>query len=222
MGRPKGSSYKSYQLIYRRLLQVPLCLEDWRSAGLRSRSTVYHRLRHLVSVGLVKRRREGHKILYEMAPLKNEDGTVTYESLVWAKYLVKMTRKEKRKIKRRVDGTLDKLWKAIEQTSMGLTMQAVIQRYIDRIISLPESQKLLSFITGWHKIPLPYLLKYVLLPNLNGQICFDCLSKRGIIVYCVTDHNTGEVICPNTGEVVREESIEFEKRKRPSPFPPSY
>ena len=64
MVRPKGSSPKSYRRIYYRLLKGPLCLEDYRSTGLKSRSTVNNRLKHLLKLGLVKQFRDGHKRPY--------------------------------------------------------------------------------------------------------------------------------------------------------------
>jgi len=226
MGRPKHASYQSYQLIYARLLKGPLWLEDWKSTGLKSRSTVHKRLRHLVSEGLVIPRRAGHKILYEIAPLKNERGIITRESLFWQKYLYPISRKEKRHIKRQIREHVKEIMELQRPLTLGLRIMAEINKEIDKIIDLPESRAVFNVLrevgVNWEEIPIPKLLKFLLIPHLAEQICLDCLRREKIIVFYVTDHETGEVICPYEGIVVREETFETIRpsRERPSPFPP--
>lgn len=80
MGRPPGSAYESNRRIYERLKKGSLCLQDWRETGIKSRSTVHKRLKFLVMKGLITRRRKGHKILFNLLPMRGR---------LWYKYTTK-------------------------------------------------------------------------------------------------------------------------------------
>ena len=103
MGRPKDSSYRSYRLIYDALSNGPKCFEElWRVTRLH-RNTVNARRNHLVSVGLVRKRRSGNKVLNEIIePLYDESGVLRSEGLKWLKYVWKIDRKERRERRRKL------------------------------------------------------------------------------------------------------------------------
>jgi len=226
MGRPRDYSYRSYQLIYARLLKGPLWLEDWKSTGLKSRSTVDKRLEYLASKGLVKRGGAGHKKPYEIAPLKNEKGTITNEGISWQGLLHPTSRKEKRQIKSRLRKTVKKMMEMEKQHSLFCSAIWKILEENDKIIEHPKSQEVYDALKeagiDWERIPIHTLLRFLLHPHLEDQLCINCLRNKEVSYY-VTDPNTGEVVCPKCGIVVREEPFELVKhsRERPSPFPPA-
>lgn len=227
MGRPKHSSYRSYQLIYARLLQGPLWLEDCKSTGLKSRSTVHRRLKFLVSRGLVKRRRQGHKILYEMVPTQNADGTITLEGIEWHGLLYPMSRKEKRRIGRGIRKCGKQILNMGKLNSRVLEVIDETWRRIDKIIENPRNREVYELLReigiDWKQIPITNLLEFLLYPHLEDQLCISCLRESKRIIYYVTDPNTGEVICPVEGIVVREEpQLIRHSRERPSPFSYDY
>jgi hypothetical protein len=224
MGRLKNSSYKSYQLLYARLLKGQLWLGDWRSTGLRSRSTVHERLKHLSSLGLVKRRREGHKNLYELVPLQTEDGIITKEAILWHNVLYPISRKERRQIIRRHKELFKELVGLERESTLGIRSLSKLFKEVDKCIEMSENQEVLNTLEkagfDWKKIPIPKLLRFILFPNLDKTLCVDCL-KKGKLSYLIWDHETGEVVCRTEGIVKRMEPFEAVKslKERPSPFP---
>ena len=65
------------------------------------------------------------------------------------------------------------------------------------------------------------LFPFILEENLKVPICTECLIKRKVIVLNrIKDFETGEIICGECGLVIAECRLEYEKIKRPSPFPP--
>jgi hypothetical protein len=70
-------------------------------------------------------------------------------------------------------------------------------------------------------IPIPNLLKYLIIPNLEETICLDCLRK-GRLTYLVFDYENGEISCPEEGIVLRKNTFYEERpaRERPSPLKP--
>jgi len=211
MGRPKRSSYRSYQLIYARLLKGPLWLEDWKSTGLKSRSTVYGCLKYLASEGLVVRRRAGHRIHYEMTPTKSE--VLTREDLLWHKLLYPISRKEKRRIKSQFRKHVKEIMEIEKERASFVNVIGKIWKEIDKIIEHPKSQEVYEALkevgVDSEHVPIPNLLAFLLYPRLEDQLCIDCLRRDKEIIYYVTDPNTGEVICPKEGTVVREERYEI-------------
>lgn len=193
MPRPRNCSYRSHQLIYARLLKDPLWLGDWRSTGLKSRSTVHNRLKYLVSKGLVLRTRQKHKILYSIVTPK-----VFTAQFYWADVLYKVSRKEARSYKR----SLRLVGKSFDN--------------ITALLESPEAQELLAVLrendVDVDQLPVwPSVSKWMrelLFPHLNGQLCLECL-RQGKVVNFVTDPQTGEIICPLEG-IVRTDSLNLE------------
>ena len=227
MGRPEHSSYRSYQLIYARLLQGPLWLENWKSTGLKSRSTVHRRLKYLALKGLVKRRRQGHRILYEMVPTKNADGTITLEGIKWHKCLYPMSRKDRRQIRRGLRKYGKQIMGMPKQHFVILELIDKIWQETDKIFGLPKNREVYEILkeigVDWEQIPIPKLLAFLLDPHLGDQLCINCLRESRRIIYYVTDHDTGEVMCPVEGIVVREEpQLIRPARERPAPFSHDY
>lgn len=225
-GRPKKSSYQTYQLLYARLLKGSLWLSDWKSTKLGSRTTVHVGLKSLESQGLVTTRRDGHKILYEIVPLQNDEGVITKEFIKWLGLLYRTTRKDLRHIRRRGKKAAQELAEAQRQLQIGTLAMIKLEEEIDKFLEAPENKAVLRMLMranfDWRELPTINLIKALLLPNLSRTLCHSCLEK-GLLTYLIEDHETGEIICPREGTVV-EEKIPFQtfrpKGERPSPFKP--
>lgn len=228
MPRPRRPSYRTCQLIYARLLKGPLWLDDWRTTGLKSRSTVHSALKYFYSKGMVTRRRKGYKILYKITPLQNENGVLTWEKILWDDHLYKMSREEKRSIERMRKRLVQEFRKIEDNYKLYHKISSFLHGIFEGIIKLSQNKEYKEVYEAlgklgidWRKIPIHKFLMYLLKPHLAGQLCIDCLRK-GYVIYLVTDHYTGEVICPREGIVKEERMFEIRRssKERPSPFPP--
>lgn len=220
-GRPKHSSYRTYQLLYARLVKGALWLDDWASTGLKSRNTVYKGLKYLKELGLVKTRREGRKILYELVPWQIEKAIV-HEGILWHILLCPpLSRKERRQIRKENKETLKKFAEGYLVELTGEPLAALtFDEVLDKIVESPKSKEIIAALKeagiDWEQILLkqPFLifkfLRRLFYPHLNERLCLDCLRK-GKLLYLVEDQNTGEVICPAEGEVKKIEPFEVIK-----------
>ncbi|MEM5867972.1 MAG: hypothetical protein QXG39_08655 [Candidatus Aenigmatarchaeota archaeon] len=208
LGRPRNSSCKSYQLLYTRFLKGPLWLEDWKSTGLKSRSTVHKRLKYLNSIGLIKKRREGHKILYELVPLQTDNGIITREGIIWHGLLHPLSRKEKRAIIRRFRNRAKEFAMVMDKSTLGLRFFAKLSREIDKFYDLPEFKEIAKILEDagikWKDFPEYNLLEHVFSKHLEGVLCLDCLREKKI-VYLITDYERNEKVCPKCGSVIIED-----------------
>jgi hypothetical protein len=177
---------------------------DWKSTGLKSRTTVHNGLKHLRSLELLTTRRDGHRILYEMLPLQGEHGEITTQSLRWHGILYPVSRTEKRQRDRRIRSNIEQIF---YPTKFQIEIAKLLERTLadsEKLWNLPESKsvrKILKDIGIDAKdIPLSRLEKFVLRPNLDETLCLNCL-KRGRITYLVFDHVGGQVICPIEGTI---------------------
>jgi len=93
---------------------------------------------------------------------------------------------------------------------------AKISQYV-KIFELSKTKELLEVLSeiGVDVGKLPIFpsdvkwIKILLSPHLEGQLCLECLREQRI-VYHVTDHKTGEVVCPYCGTVkMRDFSFPF-------------
>lgn len=199
MSRPKNSSYRSYQLIHDRLLKEPLWLGDWRSTGLKSRSTVHNRLKYLVSMKLISKNRDKHKILYSLVNDSKESDIAMH--MRWLGVLRKSSRKETRKAAHE----LGLLLTSIDEASTQVTKYGEI--FVKRGVLIRDSKELLTVLQqiGVDVTQLPVSpdsewWRKILLPYLYGQLCLLCL-RQGKISYYISDFQTGESICPIDGTV---------------------
>ena len=222
-GRPKQSSPRSYQKLYTRLLKGPLWLEDWESTGL-ARSTVYDRLKCLEKKGLVRTREEGKKLLYELAPAQTDEGIVTHEGILWHSLLFSLSRKEKRhanaKTKRLVEPVISLANKLEKQ-------KTIVKDILEEMEKLPESYTYKTLFEAmeegginWKNSTVGVLIK-LWESYLSQAICIECL-KKGKVRFLVWDYETGEVVCPEEGTVIRTELFRLKKpaKERPSPHAP--
>ena len=207
LGRPRHPSSRSSQLIYSRLSKGPFWLDDWKSTGINSRGTVYECLEFLKSRNLVKVRREGHKKVYDLAPLQNGNGTVTIAGINWQGILYPLSRKEKRQIRSRLRKNIKEEAKMKEQTTLVPMAMEEMWQEIDEIMEHPESQEVYEALKeigiDWEKIPILNLLEFLLYPHQEEILCMDCL-RRGDFVYGIPDPKTREIICPKESIVIGE------------------
>ena len=215
MGRPKGSSYRSYRLIYDALSNGPKCFEElWRVTRLH-RNTVSARLNHLVSEGLVRKRRSGHKVLYEMIePLRNESGVLRGEGLKWLKYVWKIDRKERRTRRRQLKQLLKEeikqkklFWEVYKELSESLDSE------LEKLIAKPNSQELLGMIPNWEDLPINKLWLILFL----DQFLLYLNSEKMICPYCyhyptIAPPHAVEIVCPKCANVIEDETISSEIR----------
>lgn len=205
MPRPRGSSYISHQKIYARLLKGPIWIGDWASTGIKSRSTVHQRLKHLKVLRLVTERREGHKILYELCPLQSSTGAFTREGIWWHSLLYPTTRKEKRQARRRYLEALKELRK-LEKKSYDINKTFIrILEEQAKTLNSPQGKEVCKILKSigidTSKIPIFKLVDFLVIPNLRGTLCLSCLRQRRI-TYLTYDNETGEITCPYEGIVV--------------------
>ena len=214
LGRPERPSYRTCQLIYKRLLKGPLWLEEWKSTGINSRGTVHNALKYFLAKGLIKRRREGHKKLYEIV-LKSKNlieflskvggSDIADDAWSWYQHLHRITRKEKRQMKRRIRKKLaeSRLFENEVQEVLGLFNDSF--EIEERILNLPKSKEAFKALEkagiDWKKLPIFELIRDLLSPYLTGNLCKECLSE-GIGVFLISDRKTGELICPKCGVVI--------------------
>gem|GEM_PF-5595086 len=213
MGRPKHSSPKTYRCIFYRLLKGPLCLKDWKSTGLKSRSTVHKALKYLESRGLVKRERVGRSKPYrlvtvadklaEMPPISDlpsnwptPDWPIMSE---WLPLLTtkreweKITREPPKEIRDWAKRILKQIRPSIELMGRYGTISSEDEdrKIIDQLYKAKPNQSLRELLTNWSRYK-------------DGLICPECLDK-GELVLAREDHETGEMICPRCGLVIDRE-----------------
>jgi len=215
MVRPRRPSYKTCLLVYKRLLEGPLWLEDWQSTGIKSRSTVNNVLKWLYSKGLLSRKREGHKIMYRIKePLHNSDGILRTEGLPWLEVLYKDNKRERRKRRTFIIKYLRKYLGKEEIKNLLLESTKKIFDEIDYLIDDLDNKELLNNIPDWEKISISDLYtilsfnKMLTILNLHRQICPYCLSLR--MVY---DCERNEYVCSICGHVINDDDdITIEQR----------
>jgi ribosomal protein S27E len=192
-------------MLYQRLLKGSVWIGDWKSTGLKSRSTVHQRLKHLKVLRLVEARKEGHKILYELRPFQKPNGAVTIEGINWRSLLHPTSRKELRHSRRRYMKALRELSKLDKKSDRR--RQYFIWFLDKRIATLdsPQGREVWEILKKLgldiNNIPIRKLLEFLIFPNFEETLCLSCLRK-GKITYLTFDEETGEVFCPIEGTVM--------------------
>jgi ribosomal protein S27E/RNase P protein component len=212
MPRPRNASYRSHHLIYEALSSGPKYLEELENTTGLHRNTLTSRLNFLESEGLIRKRRENHRVYNEIIqPLRNEHGTLRIEGLKWMNYLVgRRTIMQQRNLLRRI------LREQISDRKKLAATYRFIESWsedFDELVESSESQEILRVISNWQDVPIPRiwlileLNKYVLYLNSQKRICPDCHSTR-----TVPDVERNEVVCGNCGLVIEDTIIGSEER----------
>jgi len=205
MPRPRNASYRSHRLIHEALSSGPKYGEELLGITGLNRTTLWKRLKFLVSEGLIRKNTEGEGryVYYEnIEPLTDEQGNLRVEGLRWLKHLVKPEEERQRKrqfkamIKEKIINreTLARFFRIIEDFHVGL----------DELISLRESQEVLNLIENWQNAPVHRIW---LILSLN-KLLVDLNSQKLICPEC--HHYTierNEVVCERCGFVVGDEII---------------
>ena len=162
MPRPRNAAYRSHKLIYEALSSGPKYGEELLGITGLNRTTLWKRLKFLVSEGLIRKNTEGRYVYYEIIePLTDEQANLRIEGLRWLKYLVKPEEERQRKrqfkamIRERIENreTLTRIFKIIEGFHESL----------DELINLTESQEVLNLMDNWQRATIPKIWLTVLM-----------------------------------------------------------
>jgi len=188
MGRLKGSSTTSYRLIYNRLLKGPLWLDDWRSTGIRSRSTVNARLKHLLKLGLVQQVKDGHKRPYIINREKKMKDwlPLLVDKKEWEK--IKAPSKDLQRWVLDLIKIISPRVKAVGRIGAITKESPENERVIDLILHSLDRGNFQEVLDLWHKYQ-------------TYEICRECLHNDKRIVATIEDPESNEIVCPNCGTV---------------------
>lgn len=190
MGRPQNASPRSYLLIAKRLIQEPLWLGDWASTGLKSRSTVNKRLRYLASLGLVERKRDGHKKLYFLT----ED---PFESPQW--YYLLHTKAQKQK-------NINFLKKTYWELKSYLRRIEVFDNRLNKINQLRESDPKFNDLIKKAELNLEEMtfleINRLFVSYSRSPLCLECLKEYDEIFPHVYDPELREYYCTQCGTFI--------------------
>lgn len=126
MPRPRNASYRSHRLIHKALSSGPKYGAELLSITRLNRTTLWRRLKFLVSEGLVRKSTVGRYAYYEDAePLTDEHGRLRTEGLKWLEHTVspQEARQRKRQFKAMIREqmrnreTLIRIFRIIEDSS---------------------------------------------------------------------------------------------------------
>jgi len=194
-----------------RLEQGPFWLGDWRSTGIRSRATAYNTIQFLLAEGLVTKRREGHKILYELIP---------FTMVGWWPHLT--TEREQKKHKR-VDKTTKQLTSELlahikpRIEVLGKLRATSEDTQKNAIIDLSK-QEVLAKIEASHPELGPVEAVVLTHRIMTLFLCPECLMKHGRLE--LTRIAGYEVTCMSCGLVVHSEELTRDQNKNPPPSSP--
>lgn len=244
MGRPRDSAPRSYYLIYERLKRAdqkevdillnkkdyygnlklhlnlsggkekPFWLDDWRSTGLKDRTAIHKRLKHLVKLGLVLRFRQGHRFLYVINPEK--DTLKNWVPLLWGKEKAKRILRplSKRDIKD-LESWRKKILTEIIKPIVKLQVNVgdaykwdEDQKIIEQLVKLKPFASYKKPKSGTKSIPslerIYYGLRHIFDlwdQYLSYWICPECLHDYPEPSWTTEDPETGEIHCQRCGFV---------------------
>ena len=203
--RPPGPSPDTVQKLFRRLRRGPFWVGDWRSTEIGSYGTTNKAIQFLLSHGLISKRREGHKILYEVVqnppfpfmasdwwPFLTSDrerkelGVIDGETKKWVNEILSVVG-----FRFRVWGRIGSLAKDSEPVVIDISRREVIG-YIERMNSDLSSEETLE--------------KYELVRDFH--LCPLCVKDRKREVFTISDSETGEIICGECGLIISRDEIQ--------------
>ena len=219
MGRPRKPSTATIRRLYYRLLEGPFWVGDWRSTGIGSYGTVNTAIQFLYDKGLLKRRREGHKILYELIPKDIFESDIT-------EWWPLLTTKREREDMEKDDAHARETWvkRFVDRIRPGIRVigrLGTLSHDDARLIEMGLSnEEIIRFIEEADNDLKPWEVYSKWYEVCDFQLCPNCLSERRELVRTVTDQDLGEIACPNCGLVIIRDEVERIRDTRPSPFPP--
>jgi DNA-binding HxlR family transcriptional regulator len=201
MTRPRDSSYRSYKIIREALSSGSKYFKELEDLTNLHRNTLNHRLNFLISEGLVKRNRIGHRVYYSFEETPNEGLLKWQSSARWYELTVPLVkrRRQERQLKR----------------SAMKSVRELLDFFgtFDQLIQNEDSQQVLAAIPNWQQVPMDKLYWILLLNkelvrlSSNQLLCPECYSYRTIV-----DGEHNEVICGRCGLIIEDVTIPAEKR----------
>jgi hypothetical protein len=207
MGRPKDSSWIAYNKIYQIVRWKPISLAEWKTTGIKCRTVAHKRLNYLVSIGLLEKTRQGHKILYQMPVIDRyglsgygDKSEVHIPKKSWAEVLKPEDYSKQweklyaaLKEKPRTKGRGKLRWKGDGQ---GVVSAAIL--WWQQHGNDPQILWLEKCLGIEHQPNLFLFENYPLYDKiLTGDLCPECLEKGKAVTFI----DRGEEVCPDCGHL---------------------
>ena len=215
MGSPQKPKTPTIRRLYYRLNERPFWVGDYKSIGIKSYGTVNEAVKFLFGLGLVRRRREGHKVLYELPtdsritnwwPLlttekerENLEKESIHERETWVADFLDDIKPGIRAMGR--IGTL--LQDALKQIEINLSNSEIIKL----IYEVDRKMNYIEILEKWNEV-------------VSYQLCPECLAKRKKFVRTIVDDELGEIVCEECALVISVDNVQRTYDSRPSPFTP--
>lgn len=218
-GAPNKSQSTTMRKLYKRLLEGPFWLGDHKSAGIGSRNTANDAIKIAFTDGLVTKRRDGHRILYELIPHDIFPSRISdwWPYLTTAVERAQLVGDRDTSLKTWVQEVLHRIKPLAQLVGVYGRLSQDEETVVEIDLSHEEIMRLIVEADSGVNY-MDAVGKWELIQRL--QLCPKCLMDEKEFVPTVFDHELGEVSCSKSGLVISRDPIQRTRDPRPSPFNP--